>query len=69
LPNPFSKSSGAKPKEDSPRYVNIQGLFECYTCYEGVREAEYDTKTKWLVWSCSKGHENSENMVINVRER
>ncbi len=68
LPSPFSKN---RQSNDSHKVVRdpleVEGLFECYTCYEGVRSAMYNPQKKMLTWTCSQGHDNEErNVEVNV---
>lgn len=67
MPNPFNKdkevSSDSKPVTSKSIGETIESLFECYTCYEGVRKATYFPRQKRLEWVCSKGHVNEERDI------
>lgn len=57
LPSPFSKKS-EKPVEperstgSTPAVICVQGEFWCEFCFDISVMAEYEVKTKRLVWEC-----------------
>lgn len=72
MPNPFSKKSKPTSAELKESVGNVElkrggevitALFECYTCYEGVKTATYYEKQRVLEWTCSQGHFNEERDI------